>query len=71
MFDEGVGSENILDAVEIDNEKIHFVEVMFAKSMDEAVGYRGLLQEQHIPALVGLEVQRQPQLVGVERREDR
>jgi hypothetical protein len=48
MADEGIGSGNIVHETEDDN----FVEVMFAKSMDEAADCRRLLQERSIPARV-------------------
>lgn len=46
MVDEGFGSGSLLQKVEGDS----FVEVMFAKSRDEADGCKGLLLERQIPA---------------------
>jgi hypothetical protein len=48
MSGKGVGSRNAGDGVDDSG----LVEVMFAKSLDEAFGCRSLLQEQDIPALV-------------------
>jgi hypothetical protein len=48
MVDEGAGSRDASDGVE----DAGLVEVMFAKSLSEAVGCRSLLQEQNIPARV-------------------
>jgi hypothetical protein len=48
MVDEGLGSGDTLEKTE-DN---GFVEVMFAKSLNEATGCHSLLQERQIPARV-------------------
>ncbi len=50
MVDEGVGSGNILDGVEVEPE--NFVEVMFAKSVAEAKDCCGYLAQQHIAARI-------------------
>ncbi len=46
MVDEGIGSGGLLQKVE----QVSFVEVMFAKSLDEADGCRSFLLERQIPA---------------------
>jgi hypothetical protein len=51
MVDEGLGSGNLLEKTE----DATFVEVMFAKSLDEAAVCQSFLQEQQIPARVEID----------------